>query len=444
MHQWSDLHPYNAFHAYRIARPLCAERLREAMRQAYCQSGLGFVEVNADGRSYRYEVDPSPPLEVLDGGHDLQTVLRELFARELNGPFARPRCRPLRVSAVAAGPADHYVCVGYDHWASDSVAARLIMRRVLDRYLDLNLPANQQPLTLYPETYRKAFAQRMSPLRLVRGVMQVAGQLLWRRTICQVPYTSVTHMPVGYAFSATADGTADRLRHFARSLGATVHDVILAALGRAMAEHLPRRVSRDGTCPMAIGTIVDTRGDSTIDLSDTLGAFLSYYAVRFAAERDAGLAQLTRRVAALTGPIKARRAYLDAVPQMKLFSMVWPLLSPWRRPHYARRVLPMTAGVSNVVMRDTWIDMPGSPIVDYLRGAPTGPMLPLAVTATTLGSRMNLGITYRQTGFTEARLDGILAMLQEQLEHPDRTNAGRRPTPSLEAEPTPERHSVAA
>lgn len=444
MHQWSELHPYNAVHAYRIARPLHAERLREAVRQVYRQAGLGFVATDEGGWRYRYETDPSPPLEVLDGGHHIRAVLRDLFANELNGPFERPRCRPMRITAVAAGPADHYVCVGYDHWAADSVSARIIMRRILGRYLCLALPNGEPPLEYYPDTYRRIFAPRLSAARLIRGAIEAAGQMIWRRTICRVPYTSVTHMPVGYTFAATADGTVDRLRHFARSLDATVHDVILAALGRAMAEHLPRRASRDGTCPMGIGTIVDTRGDAAADLSHTLGAFLSYYAVRFAAEPNTGLDEVTRRVAELTRPIKAQRAYLDAFAQMKLFSAVWPLLNRRRQAYFVRMVLPMTAGVSNVVVRDEWLDTSGSPVVDYFRGAPTGPMLPLTLAVTTFGERMNLGITYRRTGFTESRLRGILAMLQAELERPDRAGTAHRPTPSVPAEPTPERRSAAA
>lgn len=444
MYQWSDLHPYNAVHAYRIARPFHAERLREAMRQVYRQAGVGFIEADPNGRRYRHEVDDSPPLEILDGGHCADAVLRDLFTRELNTPFDRPRCRPMRISAVAVGPADHYVCVGYDHWTADSVAARLVVRRILSRYLHLGLPDDQPPPVLYPDTYRTAFAQEMGGRRVARALAQVFGQVFRRQAICRVPYTSVTHMPVGYAFCATADGAVDRLRHFAKTLGATVHDVILAALGRSMAENLPARASAGGTRPLAIGTIVDTRGDSQLDLSNTLGAFLSYYGVRFAAEPGVGLAELTRRVAALTGSIKAARAYLDALPQMRLFSLVWPLLSQRRRAYYARRVLPMTAGVSNVVVRDAWLDTPGGPIVDYLRGSPTGPMLPLTAAVTSLGSRLNLGITYRQTGFTASRLRGILAMLKDQLERPDHSGVVGRPKLLSEDEPAFPGRSAAA
>lgn len=419
MYQWSDLHPYNAVHAYRIARPLHAERLRESVRQVYRQIGYGFVETDAAGRWYRHELDQSPPLEILDGGHNVEAVLRDLFARELNTPYERPRCRPMRFSAVAVGPADHYVCIGYNHWTADSVAARLLARRILNLYLNLGLPQEPAP-ELYPETYRQVFGPKLGRLRVVRALGRAVVEFLWHQRICRAPYTAVTHFPVGYAMSATADGAVDRLRHFARALGATVHDVMLAALARAMVENLPRRATGDGFRPLAMGTIVDTRGDSELELSNTFGTFLSYYAVNFLAEPGAGLAEVTRRVAALTRPIKAERAYLDALPQMRLFSMVWPLLSARRKAYYARLVLPMTAGISNVVVRDAWLNAPEGPIVDYLRGSPTGPMLPLTAAVTTLGNRINIGMTYRQAGFTASRLRAILAMFQDQLERPDR------------------------
>jgi NRPS condensation-like uncharacterized protein len=444
MQQWSELHPYNAVHAYRIAGPLAAARLQDAIRQTNCDLGIGIVELAADGSAYRYETDASPPLEVLDGGGAPQSVLEAEIERELNRPFDRPRCRPLRFSAISAGAGSHYVCVGYDHWVADSVASRLILRHVLDRYLDLGLPENERPLRLYPDTYRKVFAHRLSLLGLARAARQVLGQVIRRPAICRVPYSSVTHMAVGYQGRSTAPGSVERLRQFARSHGATVHDVILAALSRAIAEHLPRRAVADGDRPLAMGTIVDTRGEAETDLTDSLGAFLSYYTVRYPVRRGVGLGELCEHVAALTGPIKAGRGYLNALANMKLFSMVWPFLGQKRRPHFARLVLPMTAGVSNVVIRDRWMDQPGGPILDYVRGSPTGPMLPLTVAATTFAGRMNLGITYRQTGFTKARLQGIVAMLLDQLEDPEQAPLFSRPLRLVEAGAAEDECSAAA
>ena len=56
-----------------------------------------------------------------------------------------------------------------------------------------------------------------------------------------------------------------------------VNDVFLAVLTRAMADFLPRRSSKGASTQLALGTIVDTRGDAGEDLSESLGTFLGYF-----------------------------------------------------------------------------------------------------------------------------------------------------------------------
>jgi hypothetical protein len=59
--------------------------------------------------------------------------------------------------------------MSYDHWVADSFATRLILRHVLGRYLRLDLPENDRPLTLYPGTYREMFPQHLGVQALGRG-----------------------------------------------------------------------------------------------------------------------------------------------------------------------------------------------------------------------------------------------------------------------------------
>ena len=192
--------------------------------------------------------------------------------------------------------------------------------------------------------------------------------------------------------------------------------MILAALGRAMAEFLPRRAMRRRQA-MTLGTIVDARAEAKEDLSSSLGAFLGYYLARLAADRDMTLADATRCIAAATGPIKARRAYLNAMLNFKLAGAIWPHLRQTARPHFFRKTLPMTAGVSNVVVRDDWMARSRSGhVAEYIRGVSTGPILPLVLTPTTLGEELNGGVTYRTAGFTHQKIDGIMEMFMDQIE----------------------------
>jgi hypothetical protein len=418
MYQWSALHPYNATHTYQIAGPLQLERLCDAIRATYARHRMGIVHISSDRLSYRHEVDDSPEVQVLQGGEDPSSRLAEHTTRELNRPFERPSFRPLRFSVMDAGPKAHYVTTTYDHWVADSVAARLVMRHVLGRYCGLEIPENREPIDLYPGTYRDVLGHRLRGLSLVAATARALRHGNRNRWAWQVAYSSTSQMAVQHELYSTAPGTVLRLCEFAHSLGATVNDVILAALGIAMAEFMPRRSCRGKRRDLAMGSIVDSRPDAISDLSQTFGTFLAYYLVRCAPDQGANLAEMSRRVASITGPIKARKGYLDSVVNMKFINAVWPHLSDTVKVHFMRKLLPMTAGVSNVLLRDPWINRNRQCILGYSRGSPTGPNVPLVLAPTTLGESMNIGVTYRITGFSRAKIDGIMEMFLDQIQNP--------------------------
>lgn len=437
MLQWSELHPYNAAHVYRIDRPMAAETLVEAIRQTYLATGLGIVDVDAESLAYHYETDRSPDVDVVEGGEDSELLLAEHLTRELNRPFERPRCRPWRFSVLDASPDAHYVVATYDHWTADSTAARLILRHVLDRYCGWNMSENRKPLDLYPGTYREVFSHRLRGHQLLGCGLHSLRQCIGNRSVAQVPYSSSLQMDVRFELYRAAAGSVDRLRHFSRSLGVTVHDVILAALGRSLAEFLPRRVMREHQ-KMTLGTIVDTRAESKEDLSASIGAFLSCYLARLAADGDMSLADAARCIAAATGPIKVGRTYLKSMLGFKVAGAVWPRLRQVDKPHFMRKVFPMTAGVSNVVVRDDWMTQSRTGrIAEYIRGVSTGPILPLVLTPTTLDDQLNIGVTYRVAGFSHQKIDGIMAMFMDQMEHPGEVRYGSHSRSRTNISPTP-------
>jgi hypothetical protein len=144
-----------AAHTYRLSGPLCFASLRKAIQDALEHNGLGTAEIDSGGAWYRHDVDDSidmPEIELVAGNQSPDDRLAAHLSQELNRPFYRPRCRPFRLSAVDAGPGSHFISLIYDHWAADSVGARLLMRHVLGRYLGLSIPENEGTLELYPGT----------------------------------------------------------------------------------------------------------------------------------------------------------------------------------------------------------------------------------------------------------------------------------------------------
>lgn len=420
MLQWSELHPYNAAHTYRLSGPLSLQSLQQAIRDALDHNGLGVAEIDPNGVWYRHETDdsPHPPeVELVVGEEPPKDRLAAHLARELNRPFGRPRCRPFRFSVVDAGPASHYVSLIYDHWSADSVGARLVMRHVLGRYLGLDIPENEETLDLYPGTYREVFAHRLQSHHLAWPMLRSIRSWLDNRSTWRVAYASARQMAVGCALYGVRPGTVQEVRQFARNNEASVNDVFLAALCRAMVPFLPRRFSKAGAHNMTLGTIVDTRADASEDLSESLGTFLGYYLVRVAGDGKVGLDELTRRIADATRVQKQRRSYLDSAVNLRVASAIWPRLKPESRAHFARRALPLTAGISNVHLRGTWIERQGAGrILDFHRAVSTGPALPLVVLPTTIREQMNIAVSYRVTGFSQSKIEGIMESFLEQLE----------------------------
>ena len=368
--------------------------------------GVGIVHLSEDRRWYRYEPDPEPSLGVVEGDCDGVAAYEALVTQEMNRPFPRPTCRPLRFNILSCDRDFHYVSTTYDHWTADSVALRLILRGILGRYMDLDLPEAEDSLTLYPATYRKAFGHHFGKLKLAAAAMRSMRR--WNRNRMAWRVACWSNTRVGRELSVLHarrrhGGEAENLRplglghgsrrdpgRFGKGLGAG------DAGAGAEPRHGPgqhRRYPLRGRCR----------------LEPLPRRFLSYYLVRCQGDGSQGLAETTRRIAALTGPVKARQGYLDSLINMQVTNLVWPWLSAApsriscdRLAHDRRRVRTSSSanrGSIAIAMR-SWAT---------IASRPTGLMLPLVITPTTLGDTMNLGVTYRVTGFTRAKIDGLMA-----------------------------------
>jgi hypothetical protein len=421
MLQWSSLHPYTATHTYKIAGPLRLGRLVEAVESTFRCHGLGVAQLSADGQSFRHETDTRPEVEHVVGGDDPARRLLGHLNSALNQPFERPILRPFRFAAIDAGPQTHYVTLAYDHWIADSYAARLLLRSVLGQYLPLDIRGDQGPLDLYPGTYREVFRRRLRGAELALAAFRTIRQWNRNRSAWRVACWSSTQWAVNYDLYHTIPGTVARLREFAGANGATVHDVLLAAFGRALAEVMPSRGRRHG---VALGSIVDTRSIAEEDLRNTMGAFLGYFLVRSTPDTTTGLDEATRQIASRTRPIKTRHRYMDSLINMQFSNAVWPRLSATARRHFMRKSLPMSGGISNVVVRDAWMNENRDTILDYHRGASTGPNLPIVLSPTTFGDHLNIGVSYRVAGFSRVKIDTLMEVFRDQIEHPNKASRG--------------------
>ena len=84
------------------------------------------------------------------------------------------------------------------------------------------------------------------------------------------------------------------------------------------------------------------------------------------------------------------------------------MYSPNQRAQFYQKHVPIAAGISNVNLNKCWATQYfPSPLLDYIRVSPTGPMMPLVFATTTLGQTFHFALTYRPSIVPAEQVDSV-------------------------------------
>ena len=84
---------------------------------------------------------------------------------------------------------------------------------------------------------------------------------------------------------------------------------------------------------------------------------------------------------------------------------------------FYRKRYAMAGGISNVNLNRDWpAEYHPWPLLEYIRVSPTGPMMPLVFTPTTLGRQLNFGLTCRDCLIPSEQSPELAAMFIRRLE----------------------------
>lgn len=390
--RWEAVHPYNAAQVMRISRPVSCSDAAAAWAEALRTLGLGRVHVS-NGMRFRHEALNGEfvryPLAVLPQG----TSLEEHLTSELNRPFDQADEPPFRPFLL---PQDDSVYFGvvYQHWVADSVSIRAVLQEWFGRLFDPQA-IRQVPIRQARKGYWHLFGNRGN-WRIDEAVLSNFRAHMRYRRVRKVKCNGCHDYPVRVTLHRTADGLVDALRTLARAEKCKVHDVLLAALAEACDAYVPTQIRRNRP-DIAVGSIVDLRQHASDDLSDIFGLFLGFTQVICRPQVLRDWPRLLKCVAAQNRVHKQ-----SGLPQT---SMLWmaaamalnPLVPDKNLYHFYRKEMPTSGGLSNVNMNDTWAARyHPDPIQEYWRISPTGPMVPLVFSTTTLGSRLTVALTCRR------------------------------------------------
>lgn len=409
--QWDRTHPYNAAQMLRIAGRADAAAMTAAWQGTIAAMGLGPVRVrrgrfayeSINGSTTRHAIAELPP------GTDLAAYITS----ELNRPFTDEQDLPLRPFLLQE--ADSYVMgVVYQHWIADSASIRMLLRAWFVRLHD-PARARTAPAIIPRGGYWRYFGPEKSR-------WGVGGQILMLlQSSRRLRRVRRLHTPkhAGYAMRFTLHrlpaGVLERAHQVARRHGVTLNDLFVACIADVCDRFLPLQSARRRQ-NLAVGTIVDLRSRSREKMDDLFGLFLGFASV-ICQRRDMG--NRPALMASISEQTRQHKA--TDVPQA---SSLWiaaalaagVVLPRAKRLPFYRKHLPLAAGISNVNLNHTWAAAyHPAPLLEYLRVSPTGPMVPLVFTPTTLGTEFHFGLTYRTAVISDEQAGEMAERFRELL-----------------------------
>jgi hypothetical protein len=404
MRLWDEVHPYNAAQIMKLEGRADYDCINSRWRETLSRLGIGRIVMDGsryahcawNGEAGHRFINVAQPTQSLD----------DYLTTEVNRPFVGPEYCPFRPFVIEQGDA-HFVGVIYHHWPADSGSIKTLMREWFRSMYD---PAKvrKEPLTIA----EKGLVHYFGPGRAKWNVWEGALALLRHRfrfsRVRQTPMRENEDFSVRISYHAQPDGTADRLLAAARQMRFTVNDIFLAAMAEA--------THRFGCCAqtchrdeLALGTIVDLRMLAERDMDHLFGMFLGFTNTIVRRQDLDDWPRLLKRIANQTAFQKRTRAAQASVLRM-IGGLAEAHFLPARKwVDLYRQRMPMAAGISNINMNRHW---PGeyfpSPIIEYIRIAPTSALLPITFGTTTSGKKFNITLTRQVSFFDDAAAERVL------------------------------------
>jgi hypothetical protein len=415
---WERTHPYNAVQMMRVRGEAEVERIAAAWNEVLGASGLGIARVV--GRRFCYERAPRQEVAVVNedrGG------LEAYITAEMNRPFRNEKrdegecSMPFRPFVAAGcrereGEETHYLGMAYQHWVADSVSMRMLLREWFCRLHDPDRVSGK-PLEVPSGGYWRYFGPGRAGWHPVEGAMSIVHSMGDFARARRLEEHGKAHA-VECSIHRLPEGMIELLRKAARGRRVTVNDLLLAALARACDEEgaAPRRSDRD----LALGSIVDLRAMSGEDLGSTFSLFLGLTSVVIRPGALKDREQLLASIGVQNARQKETRAAQVSMLRMAAGFAQAQFLTEEQLAAFYRNYMPFFGGISNVNMNRSWAaDYHPSRLLDYVRVAPTGPMVPLVMAVTTMGRRFSYVLTRRASVVDAARGKALAERFGEEL-----------------------------
>jgi hypothetical protein len=398
---WDELHPYNAAQILQLRGRGDPSHLTESLHGTLHDLKLGAISVA--GRMFVHEECLAPPEVKSVTGQSLD----DHISAEMNRPFDRDRGCPFRPFVLQAGDS-HFAGIVYHHWVADSASIRLLMHEWFRRIYRVDFPRTT-PVPAPEGGYWKYFGPSQAKWDLLRSALHGVSWQSRIKKVRRIESPDFREFRIRFSRHALPDGIIDPLRTAARMGKATINDLFLAEIARLCDRHVPVQLNRKRH-DLALGTIVDLRSQSRSNLGDAFGLFLGFSNIVLRPQEIADSTLLLHAIAR-----QSRWGKINREPEASMLRMLAGVASirllggnREKVTNFFRKRMPLAGGISNVNLNQDWpVKYHPDPLEAYIRVSPTGPMMPLVFTPTTLGRTLHFGLSYREAIIPEPRAQQI-------------------------------------
>ena len=401
MQRWEQHQAVNAVHIARFRRRI-SPQAAEAAAQRVLERLLQVSHVN----------DAAAPIEskqlfdfqsVQHIGH-WQLPLEETVSQELNTPFL-DGTSPFRVRLIEATGQETFLVFVYRHVIADARAVALVVHELLCEINDGDQhPASSRAVVGGP-SLREMFREEFQWHRWPAIAWHLVREWCRARRCVRLQPAVPNDLRMVFQIHETAL-PLQALKDQCCQFGATVNDLLLAAVLEWFAARLPGNRLWRKNLSAAVLVDLSHRGDTT--QSKAFGQFVSQFVVRASASSNCSLSEILQRVSAQTSPQKHNRPLIYNSIGFELLARLWDLFAFVREPSHLAGALPLLAGVSNVNLKSIVVPDNTPAIVDsYYRGTCVTSMLPVMVSITSVHDTVSLTTTHRPALFTSDEIKDL-------------------------------------
>ena len=413
MLQWNEMHPYSAVHVVRIPEPLDLSRLNQLIDRDLEELGLTGLVIDKRRGTFEYRGGPlHNKLKVLEG--DPCSVLQREVEEQLNASFLDDGpINPFRFFVVQEENAFRLGLV-YFHVVAGAESIILLLKRFTSKYLDQNLLGLSSPLDLCPRGPGTFLSRH--PKYLLKSLSTLPSSMGDLRRSSKPRYQDVMDQTNGVVLFSLDSGWFQALLKTSKLWGVTLNDLFLSLLMKSLSSFASRRFSSTRHTRMSVGSIVNIRRDLGVDSLRTFGLFLGSFVISHPVPEGVAVEKLAKDIYDKTSKIKGDKLYLGTPLELWLARGLLSHRSPEGRKMFYAKYYPLWGGITNVNLNTVWEQKDEKTAIDYLRAVSTGPITPLVLSATTVRDKVNLGLTYKKTVFSESAIDAFVCEFKKTIQ----------------------------